>query len=49
MISHDVQANNVTRLYQGEQCRGSWRTVLDPDVDMMNEYMTVQALRRLGI
>ena len=49
VISHDVQANNVTRLYQGEQCRGNQRTALDPDIDMMNEYMTVQALRRLGI
>ena len=49
VISHDVQANNVTRLYQGEECRGNWQTKLDPDEDLMSNYMTVQALRRLGL
>jgi len=48
-ISHDIQANNVTRMHQAKQCRGSWRTKLDPDEDMLSNYMTVQALRRLGI
>ncbi|MDP6183692.1 MAG: DUF1329 domain-containing protein [Gammaproteobacteria bacterium] len=49
VISHDVQANNVTRFHQGEECRGSWRSKLDPDEDVYSNYMTVQALRRLGI
>jgi hypothetical protein len=48
-ISHDVQANNVTRMHQAERCRGDWRTQLDPDEDMVHNYMTVQALRRLGL
>lgn len=48
LISHDVQANRVTRVWQAESCRGDWHTALDPDEDMLNKYMTQQALRRLG-
>ena len=48
LISHDVQSNRVTRVLQAEQCRGNWRTELDPEADYLNKYMTEQALRRLG-
>lgn len=48
LISHDVQANRVTRVLQGERCRGRWRTALDPDEDLLGAYMTEQALLRLG-
>jgi hypothetical protein len=48
LISHDVQTSVVTRIHLGEKCRGDWRTALDPDEDVLNNYMTVQALRRLG-
>ena len=48
LISHDVQTSFVTRIHLGEKCRGDWRTALDPDEDVLNNYMTVQALRRLG-
>lgn len=48
-ISHDVQRNDVTRFYQGETCRGDWRSQLDPDEDFVNNYLTQSALRRLGI
>jgi hypothetical protein len=48
LISHDVQANRVTRVWQAETCRGEWRTALDPAEDIVSNYMTEQALRRLG-
>ena len=48
LISHDVQSNRITRVLQGEKCRGQWRTALDPDDDFLHNYMTEPALRRLG-
>ena len=48
LISHDVQSNCVTRVLQGEHCRGNGRTVLDPTQDLVHDYMTEQALLRLG-
>jgi hypothetical protein len=47
-ISHDVQSNKVTRFHQAEQCRGNWKTALDPEGDMVNQYMTRAAMLRLG-
>ncbi len=47
-IAHDVLLNDVIRIYHGETCRGSWKSALDPDEDMVNNYMTKQAIRRLG-
>ena len=47
-ISHDVQKNNVTRFHHAKQCRGEWESVLDPDIDLVNDFMTQTALRRLG-
>ena len=48
LISHDVQTSMVTRIHLGQECRGDWKTALDPSEDVLNNYMTVQALRRLG-
>ena len=48
LISHDVQANRVTRVLQAEKCRGDWRTQLDPDTNLVNRFMSERALRRLG-
>ncbi len=47
-ISHDVQKNNVTRFHHGKTCRGNWDSALDPEIDIVDQYMTQQALRRLG-
>ena len=47
-ISHDILTNKVTRFYQAEACRGGWKTRLDPKEDMIANYMSVQALRRMG-
>ena len=48
-ISHDIQRNNVTRFHHGKTCRGNWNSALDPNEDMVAEYMTQQALLRMGI
>jgi hypothetical protein len=48
-ISHDIQRNNVTRFHHGKTCRGNWNSALDPNEDMVTEYMTQQALLRMGI
>lgn len=48
LISHDIQANRVTRVLQAESCRGQWRTQLEPDTNLVNRFMTKRALRRLG-
>ena len=47
-ISHDVQSNKVTRFHQAEHCRGNWKTQLDPEGDMVNQYMTNAAMLRMG-
>lgn len=48
-MSHDVQKNNVTRFHHAKSCRGNWESQLDPEEDIVSNYMTKQALRRLGI
>ena len=47
-MSHDVRANNVTRFHHGKTCRGNWDSALDPAEDLVANYMTQQAIRRLG-
>jgi len=47
-MSHDVARNDVTRFHLAESVRGGNKTALDPEGDMVNQYMTEQALRRLG-
>lgn len=48
VISNDIQSGRVTRFHQGESCQGGWKSQWDMGHDMLNEYMTVQAMRRLG-
>jgi len=47
-MSHDVQKGNVTRFHHGKTCRGNWESALDPEEDIVEQYMTKQALRSLG-
>ena len=48
-ISHDVARNDVSRFHHGQTCRGGGKSILDPDEDIAQRYMTQAALRRLGI
>ncbi len=48
VISNDIQSGRVTRFHQAESCSGGWKSEMDMGIDMLNEYMTVQAMRRLG-
>ena len=41
-------ARDVTRFHQAEQITGGWKTDIYPGRDFLEEYMTVQAMRRLG-
>ena len=47
-ISHDIQTNKVTRFHHGQTCRGDWKSALDPEIDMVNQYMTTAAMTRIG-
>lgn len=47
-MSHDMQKNDVTRFHHGLTCRGNYDSALDPDEDLVGQYMTKTALRRLG-
>ena len=48
LISHDLQRHAVTRVLQAERCRGDWRTRLDPDIDLVANFLTERALERMG-
>jgi len=48
VISNDIQSGRVTHFHQAEHASGGWKSGLDMGIDMLNEYMTVQAMRRLG-
>ena len=45
---HDMRRNNVARFHHAETCRGNGASALDPDEDIVSEYMTKTALQRLG-
>ena len=45
---NDMQTNTISRFHQAEKCRGNGRTEIDPDVDMVNKYMSKAGLLRLG-
>ena len=46
-MSHDVERNDVTRFHNAQECRGSWHSALDPDMNIVEKFMTEQALRAL--
>ena len=48
-MSTDVQTHSVSRFHHAEKCRGNGYSVLDPDDDLINAYMTKTALIRLGV
>lgn len=48
-MSTDVQTHSVSRFHHAETCRGNGQSVLDPDEDLINAYMTKSALNRLGV
>jgi Protein of unknown function (DUF1329) len=48
VISDDIQSGRVTYFHQAEHASGGWKSELDMGIDMLNDYMTVQAMRRLG-
>ncbi|TDJ70212.1 MAG: DUF1329 domain-containing protein [Proteobacteria bacterium] len=48
VISNDIQSGRVTHFHQSHHCAGGWTTKIDPGEDFLNNYMTVQAMRRLG-
>jgi hypothetical protein len=49
IMSHDLQANRMSRLVQVREVTGGYKSVWDAgDVDVYNKYLTVQAIQRLG-
>ena len=48
-MSTDVKTHSVSRFHHAEKCRGNGYSVLDPDEDLINSYMTKTALIRLGV
>ena len=47
-MSHDVKKNNVTRFHHANKCRGNYTSALDPEINIVQKYMTKTALQRLG-
>ena len=48
VMSHDIQTNRMTRFHQAENISGGYTwSVNDPDI--YDRYLTIQAIRRLGI
>jgi len=50
VISNDIQSKRVTRFWQGETCKGGWKSQYDREdpYDFLSQYMTTSAMRRLG-
>ena len=48
VISNDVQSQRITRFHQAESCAGGWKSQWNMHDDVINKYMTVQAMQRLG-
>ncbi|MSQ68072.1 MAG: DUF1329 domain-containing protein [Gammaproteobacteria bacterium] len=48
VISDDVQSRRITRFHQAETCQGGWKSQWNMHDDVINKYMTVQAMQRLG-
>ena len=48
-MSHDIQANRMSRGYHAESTSGGYKSVLSAgNVDVYNKYLTNQAITRLG-
>jgi hypothetical protein len=48
VISNDIQSQRITRFHQAESCAGGWKSQWNMHDDLINKYMTVQAMQRLG-
>ena len=48
VISNDIQSGRVTRFHQAETCQGGWKSDWEMGDDLISNYMTQQAMRRLG-
>jgi hypothetical protein len=48
VISNDIQSGRVTRFHHAKEIAGGWKSEIDPGRDFLADYMTVQAMRRLG-
>ncbi len=49
VMSHDIQANRMSRVMQTEACAGGYKSVFATNgIDVYNKYLTVNAISRLG-
>jgi hypothetical protein len=49
VLSHDVQANRMSRFVQAKQVTGGYQSGWETGgVDVYNKYLTLQAIQRLG-
>ena len=49
VMSHDIQANRMTRFVQAKTVTGGYQSTWDPrGIDVYNKYLTNQAITRLG-
>lgn len=49
VLSHDIQANRMSRFVQAKEVTGGYKSTYDTaGVDVYNKYLTVQAIQRLG-
>lgn len=49
VLSHDLQANRMSRFVQAKEVTGGYKSGWDAgNVDVYNKYLTVQAIQRLG-
>ena len=49
VMSHDIQANRMSRINHTETCNGGYKSVFATEgVDVYNKYLTVNAISRLG-
>jgi hypothetical protein len=49
VLSHDVQANRMSRFVQAKQIAGGYQSGYDMGgLDVYNKYLTTQAIQRLG-
>jgi hypothetical protein len=48
VMCHDIQSNRMSILSHVKEVTGGYKTTFSPDGDVLNKYLTVQAMQRLG-
>ena len=48
VMVHDIQSNRMSILSHVKEVTGGYQTSFSPDGDVLNKYLTVQAMQRLG-